>query len=140
MKQGIIDLERLPEWQELTEEEHNNLRSCLDGLIINPTLDLVGLRQLLSRDYDLNTTISQQKQRIEQQAAERLRLWLEEKAATVTAGDAPRTIKESIQVPALVTTREQLNQLLQTLQALQAKLPLYGQIEISIKLQDNIQD
>jgi len=39
-----------------------------------------------------------------------------------------------------VTTREQLSQLLQSLQALQAKLPLYGQIEISIEIQDDVQD
>lgn len=64
IKEGAADLERLPDWQELTEEERNNVRSRLDDLLIEPTFDLAGLRQLLSRDYDLNTTLSQQKQRL----------------------------------------------------------------------------
>ncbi|MCY7272927.1 MAG: BREX system P-loop protein BrxC, partial [Phormidesmis sp. CAN_BIN44] len=55
IKEGTADLERLPDWQELTEEEHNNVRSRLDDLLIEPAFDLIGLRQLLSRDYDLNT-------------------------------------------------------------------------------------
>ena len=64
IKEGAADLERLPDWQELTEEERNNVRSRLDDLLITPNPDLPGLRQLLSRDYDLNTTLSQQKHRI----------------------------------------------------------------------------
>ncbi|NJR31191.1 hypothetical protein HC762_00035 [bacterium] len=137
VKEGAADLERLPEWQELTEEERSNVRAHLDQLLLDPALDLVGLRQLLARDYDLNTTLSQQKERIRQQAAERQRQRLEaERTLLPTANDEPRKIKESIRVPARVTTREQLSQLLQSLQALQAKLPLYGQIEI----QDDVQD
>lgn len=77
IKEGAADLERLSDWQELTEEERNNVRSRLYELLIEPTFDLLGLRQLLSRDYDLNTTLSQQKQRIGQQAAERRRQHLE---------------------------------------------------------------
>ncbi|MBW4696203.1 MAG: BREX system P-loop protein BrxC [Lyngbya sp. HA4199-MV5] len=141
VKEGAADLERLPEWQELTEEERSNVRARLDQLLLDPALDLVGLRQLLARDYDLNTTLSQQKERIRQQAAERQRQRLEaERTLPPTANDEPRKIKESIRVPARVTTREQLSLLLQSLQALQAKLPLYGQIEISIEIQDDVQD
>jgi hypothetical protein len=62
-----------------------------------------------------------------QQALERQRQRLEaERTLPPTANDEPRKIKESIRVRARVTTREQLSQLLQSLQALQAKLPLYG--------------
>ena len=137
IKEGTADLERLPDWQELTGEERNNVRSRLDDLLIEPTPDLTGLRQLLSRDYDLNTTLSQQKQRIGQQATERRRQRLEaERLATPTANDEPLKIKESIRIPARVTNRAQLTQLLQRLQELEQRLSGYGAIEIEIELQD----
>jgi len=137
IKEGTADLERLTDWQELTEEERNNVRSRLDDLLIEPTPDLAGLRQLLSRDYDLNTTLSEQKQRIGQQATERQRQRLEaERLATPTANDEPLKIKELIRIPARVTNRAQLTQLLQRLQELELRLSGYGAIDIEIELQD----
>jgi len=137
IKEGVADLERLPDWQELTEEERNNVRSRLDDLLIEPTFDLVGLRQLLSRDYDLNTTLSQQKRRIGQQAAERWRQRVEaERLVPTTVNDEPLKIKESIRIPGRVTNRAQLTQLLQRLQELARRLPLYGAIDIEIELQN----
>jgi hypothetical protein len=137
IKEGAADLERLPDWQELTEEERNNVRSRLDDLLITPNPDLPGLRQLLSRDYDLNTTLSQQRQRIGQQAAERRRQRLEaERLAHPTANDEPLKIKESIRIPARVTNRVQLAQLLKQLQELEQRLLGYAAIDIEIELQD----
>ena len=136
-KEGVADLERLPDWQELTEEERNNVRSRLDDLLIEPTLDLTGLRQLLSQAYDLNMTLSEQKQRIGQKATERQRQRLEaERLAAPTANDEPLKIKESIRIPARFTSRAQLTQLLQQLQELEQRLSGYGAIDIEIKLQD----
>jgi len=137
IKEGAADLERLPDWQELTEEERNNVRSRLDDLLITPNPDLLGLKQLLSRDYDLNTTLSQQKQRIGQQAAERRRQRLEAgRLANPMANDEPLKIKESIRIPARVTNRAQLALLLQQLQELERRLSGYGAIDIKIELQD----
>jgi hypothetical protein len=140
VKEGMADLERLPEWRELREEERNNVRACLDQLLLDPTLNLGGLRQLLARDYDLNTTMSSQKERIRQQAEERHRQWFEEEQRKLAVNDSPRKIQELIRVPARVTTREQLNQLLQQLEELQTKFTFYGQIEILIEIQDEVQD
>ncbi len=139
VKEGAADLERLPEWQELTEEERNNVRARLDQLIIDPVLDRGGLRQLLARNYDLNTTISEQKERIRQQAEERRRQRIVEKRHRSSVKEVSK-LKATIPVPAVVTSREQLEELLQQLQALREKLTYYSQIEISIEIQDKVQD
>lgn len=90
-----------------------------------------------SRDYDLNTTLSQQRQRIGQQAAERRRQRLEaERLANPMANDEPLKIKESIRIPARVTNRVQLAQLLKQLQELEQRLSGYAAIDIEIELQD----
>jgi hypothetical protein len=139
VKEGAADLERLPEWQELTEEERNNVRARLDQLLVDPVLDLNGLRKLLARDYDLNTTISEQKERIRQQAEERRRQRLVEEHQRSSVKEAPNKLKETIPVPAMVTSRDQLEELLKQLQALREKLTYYTQIEISIEIQDKLQ-
>jgi hypothetical protein len=137
IQEAIEDLGRLPDWQELTEEERNNARSRLDELQIEPRGDLVGLRQLLSQDYDLNMTLSQQRQRIGQQAMERRRQRLEaEQLAVVNPQDAPSVMRESIQIPMRLTSRAQLMQLLQRLQELEQRWVSYGSVEIEIEFLD----
>jgi hypothetical protein len=84
--------------------------------------------------------MSSQKERIRQQAEERHRQWFEEEQRKLAVNDSPRKIQELIRVPARVTTREQLNQLLQQLEELQTKFTFYGQIEILIEIQDEVQD
>ena len=71
LREGTEDLQRLPEWPELTSEEKSNVVQRLDDLLTNPSEDLQGLKQLLASDYDLSTTLSDQKTKIQKTIAER---------------------------------------------------------------------
>jgi excinuclease UvrABC helicase subunit UvrB len=44
---GVEDLQRIPEWDELTQEERGNAVSRLDGLVLAATQDLVGSKSCL---------------------------------------------------------------------------------------------
>jgi hypothetical protein len=65
LKEGIEDLQRLPEWEELTREERGNAVSRLEGLWVTATQDLAGLKKLLN--YDINSTLEDLKRSIKRQ-------------------------------------------------------------------------
>jgi hypothetical protein len=81
LKEGVEDLQRIPEWEELTQEERGNAVNRLDGLALAATQDLAGLKKLLARDYDINSTLEDLKRSIQRQGQERLRQRMEEERA-----------------------------------------------------------
>lgn len=136
--EGTEDLQGLLDWQELTEAEHSNVLDRLAELLIQPPEDLHGLKQLLARDFDLNNTISQQKQSIHKMAAERRRKRYEEELAKgkPSSKDRREPFTRSLKVPAKVTSLQQLETLLKQLQELKAAIPGHSEIEVSIEIQN----
>ena len=67
LKEGVEDLQRIPEWDELTQEERGNAVSRLDGLAFTVSQDLSGLKSLLARDFDINSTFEDLKRSIQRQ-------------------------------------------------------------------------
>jgi hypothetical protein len=53
LQEGAKDLQRFPEWQDLTQEERANALARVDGLAMETTQDLAGMRKLLNRDYEI---------------------------------------------------------------------------------------
>ena len=51
------------------------------GLALAATQDLAGLKKLLARDYDINSTLEELKRSIQRQGQERLRQRIEEERA-----------------------------------------------------------
>jgi len=111
---GVEDLQRIPEWDELTQEERGNAVSRLDGLALAATQDLVGLKKLLARDYDINSTLEELKRSIQRQGQERLRQRMEEERAK--SGDkGPAKLTKSIPVPVKMTSAADIDALIQQL-------------------------
>jgi hypothetical protein len=130
LKEGVEDLQRIPEWEDLTQEERGNAVSRLDGLALAATQDLAGLKKLLARDYDINSTLEELKRSIQRQGQERVRQRMEEERAK--AGDkGPVKLSRSINVPLKLTTAADLDALIQQLQEIKAQLNLYTEIELS---------
>jgi len=130
---GVEDLRRIPEWDELTQEERGNAVSRLDGLALATTQDLVGLKKLLARDYDINSTLEDLKRSIQRQGQERLRQRMEEERAK--SGDkGPAKLTKSISVPVKMTSAADIDALIQQLHEIKAQLGLYAEIEVSLVL------
>ena len=130
LKEGVEDLQRIPEWEDLTQEERGNAVGRLDGLALAATQDLAGLKKLLARDYDINSTLEDLKRSIQRQGQERLRQRMEEER-TKTGDKGPAKLIKSIAVPVKMTSAADIDSLIQQLNEIRAQLVLYAEIEVS---------
>ena len=124
---------RIPEWEELTQEERGNAMNQLEGLVLAATQDLAGLKKLLARDYDINSTLEDLKRSIQRQGQERLRQRMEEERVK-TGGNGPAKLSRSISVPPKMTSAADIDSLMQQLHEIKAQLGLYAEIEITFSL------
>lgn len=127
------DFSRLPDWLELTKEEQDNLLGKLDAVELEVSKNIQGFRELLSRDYEINTLVEDLKKQIEQTATERRKLRLEEereKSGTDTK------LKKSIPVRSRLTSAAQIDDLITKLQEIKNQISLYSEIEIDFTLED----
>ena len=134
LKDGVEDLQRIPEWEDLTQEERGNAVNRLDGLALAATLDQAGLKKLLARDYDIST-LEELKRSIQRQGQERLRQRIEEERAK-TGDEGPAKLTKSVAVPMKMTSAADIDALIQQLHEIKAQLGLYAEIEVSLVVGD----
>ncbi len=142
IRQAQTDLQRLPMWRELTQQEQQDELGQLESAAITPTPDLTGLRQLLRNEYSFQTQVQLRKRRIEQRGHERETERLRAEAERIDLerqkriDEGQHTLSSTIHVPAHVTSVEQLDTLIQELQTLKASLPTYSQIDVTLAIKD----
>lgn len=135
LKEGIQDLQRIAEWEELTQEERGNAVSRLDGLALDATHDLLGLKNLLTRDYDVNSTLDELKRSIQRQGQQRVLKRLENERSQY--GDsAPVKLIKSIAVPQKMTSAEDIDALIQQLHEIKGQLALYAEMEVTFSVRN----
>jgi hypothetical protein len=130
LKEGVEDLQRIPEWEELTQEERGNAVNRLDGLALDATQDLSGLKKLLARDYDINSTLEELKRSIQRQGQERVRQRMEEERAK-SGENGPSKLTRKVAVPAKITTAADIDAVIQQLHEIKAQAGLYSEIEVT---------
>ena len=130
IKEGAEELQRVPEWGELTQEERGSTIGQLDGLELTATHDLAGLRKLLARDYDISSTIDELRRSIQRQGQERIRQRIEDERAE-KGKKGPAKFEQAISVPTKMTTAADLDALILKLNEIKAQLALYDEIEVS---------
>jgi hypothetical protein len=133
LKEGVEDLQRIPEWEELTQEERGNAVNRLDGLALDATQDLSGLKKLLARDYDINSTLEELKRSIQRQGQERLRKRVEEERAK-SGEKGPSKLTRKVAVPAKITTAADIDAVIQQLHEIKAQVGLYSEIEVTFSV------
>lgn len=136
VKEAQQDIQRLAEWPELTQEEQSQAFAQLDGLTIEPTLDLDGLAQLLRQEYVISSRLGELKKQIEQRGRQRQREKLEEEKVKVRE-QGQFTLQRSLRIPAAVTTAAQLDDLIRQLQLLKDELAAYSDMPVKIELDVN---
>ena len=115
------------------QEERGNAVNQLDGLALTATPDLAGLKKLLARDYDINSTLENLKHSIQRRGQDRMRQRIEEERAK--SGEKGQTkLSQSVPVPGKMTSTGEIDSLIQQLQEIKAQANLYELIEISFVL------
>ncbi|WP_327211619.1 BREX system P-loop protein BrxC [Rhizobium ruizarguesonis] len=137
IKEGVEDLQRLPEWFELTQEVRGNAVSRLEVLVIDVSQDLGGLKRLLARDYDISRTIEEIKRSINQQREDRIRQELDEESARYKAEGSGK-IARSITVPSKLSSASDLDALIGKLNELKSQLAFYEEIEVSFVIDGDL--
>jgi hypothetical protein len=127
LQEAAQDIERLPEWSEFTAEEQSNALAKLGAFKVTATGDVAGLKMLIARQYDIETTVSDLKARLVADVrARQLREREErEKRERESGGGfaAPRSrYRSPLLVPARITTAAELDALIGRLQALRGDL------------------
>jgi hypothetical protein len=135
LKDGVEDLQRIPEWSELTQEERGNAVSRVDALDVSATQDLAGLKKLLTRDYDINSTFEELKRSIVRQGQERQLQRIEDERAK-SGTEKPTKLSRSISVPTKMTSAADIDALIQSLNEIKAQLGLYAEVELSWLIED----
>ena len=92
-----------------------------------------GLKKLLARDYDINSTLEELKRSIQRQGQERLRQRMEEERAK-SGEKGPSKLNRKISVPAKLTTAADIDAVIQQLHEIKAQVGLYSEIEVTFSL------
>ena len=135
LQEAAQELTQVPEWGELTQEEHTSVLADLETLTLSATPDLQGLQALLNQEFVIHDRVHELKSRMVRQGQERRRQRLEDEKAR--AKQEGRTkLSRAVAIPPSITDASQLDVLIQTLQALRHELALYSEIEVRIHIQD----
>jgi len=133
LTEGAESLERIPEWEELTQEERGISVGRLDGFSESTTQDLAGLRKLLTRDYDINSTLDELKRMIQRRGQERILQRFEDER-TKSGGKSSTKLSRSITIPVKLTSAADVDSLILQLNDIKAQLGIYAEIEITISV------
>lgn len=136
IKESDADLQRIPEWSELTQEERGNAGSRLSSLEIVATQDLAGLKKLIARDYDINSTLEDLKRSIKRQGQSRALQRIEDERAKYCE-EGPARLTKSIAIPTKLTSATELDSLIQQLNDIKAQFGFYAEVEVSFLININ---
>jgi hypothetical protein len=126
LREADQDLNLIPEWSLFTVEEQSNALAELERLPVAASEDVAGLKKLIARQYDIETTVSALKTRIVADA--RARQLREREAAAASSGTASGGVlrnpppRRTLTVPARIATVADLDALVRRLQAMRAEL------------------
>jgi hypothetical protein len=135
IRTGQEELQRLPDWAELSHIEQQDTLGQLDNLRLDVSPDIQGLSQLLKLDYAIGTQVAALKQQVETLADERRRARLQAEREK-QVHDGREKLQRTVRVPARLATADQLERLIQALQLLRRELSVYSEIEISFEFEE----
>ncbi|MEI8167460.1 MAG: hypothetical protein WCG26_13850, partial [Chloroflexales bacterium] len=127
LREAQQELQQLDGWQELRQEEQATQRAELDALASSAVGDLGGLRQLLNREFEIQSRVRELKRGIEQLAAER-------RAERLPPVVTSLRFERSVQVPPRITSATALDALILQLQELRREIVHYAEVALTIEL------
>jgi len=127
--------QRLPEWTELLREEQSQVLNQLDGITLEATEDLAGIKKLLNQSFVIRSQVDAIRDGIIKTARERQLARLEEERKKAQKSGKTR-LTRSVSIPASINSAAGLEELIRSLQALKAEMAVYSDIEVTIKIEN----
>jgi hypothetical protein len=116
------ELSLLPEWTELTAEEQAETLAEIQALSIEVSSDIAGLKRLVSRQFDIESTIAEIKGKVVKEGKARR----QPPTYPIPASDPPVGMREkgrmTIPLPSRIGTLAELDALIRTLLELRREL------------------
>jgi len=127
IKEVEQDLRRLPEWEELTQEEQSSVFAQLEGLRIEAEKDLQGLKRLITQEFVIHSTLQDFRKRIIAMGRERAR---EKEKDRREKAREENTYLETVSIPKSVASLQELNSLLKAIEQVRAHALKYDKMEV----------
>lgn len=138
VRMAETDLNSLPEWSELTQEEQSSVLAQIEALHIDAPQDLAGLRKLINQEFVVHATLQDVRARIVSIGGERVRQKEEERLEKAKQGNV---FVKSVSVASSITSIQDLNALLEMLEQVRAEALKHEKLDIrfefSIRADDN---
>jgi hypothetical protein len=116
------ELSHLPEWSDLTSEEQGNTLAEIQGLAIEASRDMVGLKRLIARQFDIDSLVAETKAKVVKEGKAR-RPAAYPPTQPVPGGILREKTRRTIEVPARIENVADLDALIRTLSQLRHELP-----------------
>ena len=99
LQEAAQELSQVPEWSELTQEEHTSVLGDLETLTLSATPDLQGLQALLNQELVIHDRVHELKSRMVRQGQERRRQRLEDEKAQAKQEGRTKLSRVSLFLP-----------------------------------------
>lgn len=149
LKLSAQDLQRVPEWGELTLQEQQGMLAELDKLVLTVEPDAQGLRRLVNQDSVVQRQVQDAKVRIERLGRERIQARLKAEEEQIQDDDEPEgtgdvddpppvkpAVRRSVKAAGRITSLTDLDALIHDLQRLRGELRYAHAFELSLKVED----
>lgn len=123
------DLQNLPSWTQLRQEERSSVLGRVDGLAVEAQQDLSGLKALLSREYVIHSQLQDIRRGIESVAAQRVQ---EKQKEQQERAKAEGIWTKKVAIPARIRSVDTLNALLKSLESLRAEVLKHDKVDVML--------
>lgn len=138
LKDAAVDLQRVPEWTELTQQEQQGLLGQLEDLLLQVKPDLDGLQRLINREYELQSQVQSLKLRIEKLGRERLqeKIKAEQEEKEQLGVTERKVISRSFKARSQITSLQDLDSMIAELQKLKSELRYAHAFELDVQVEN----
>jgi len=126
------DFSLIPEWPELSSEEQSGVISTLENLLTDTDKTIIGLKQLISQEFDIYSTTQELRKRIISMGKERAQKREEERQEKARGEN--RYLK-TLSIPNRIGSLQELNDLLKKLEQVRADSIKHDKFEINIVIE-----
>ena len=127
IKDAKADLRRLTEWRELTQEEQSSVLSQIENFKITPEKNIDGIKQLITQEFNIYTTIQDLRKRIIAMGAERA---VKKEKERLEKAKEENIYLKTVSIPPKLISLQQLNNMLKNIEQLRVDAIKHDKFEI----------
>jgi len=134
IRQAEEELNRLPEWSELNQQEKDSILSDLESMIVEASEDLNGLKLLVNQQVTIQNRVQDIKIRVQETGRQRLQDKIREEQEQ--SGQRGHRIIRQLQSKNRITSLVDLDQFITDLRQIRGELQYAHEFELTINLAD----